>query len=52
MEQEGRRMTADDLKLLLTTIGKINSALPEKIYTRKEVKEITLQIVKEMEKLK
>jgi hypothetical protein len=35
---------------LLTTIGKINAKLSDKLYTKKEVKEITLQIAKEMEK--
>jgi hypothetical protein len=38
----------DDQKLL-TMIGKLNSKLTDKLYTKKEVKEITLQIAKEME---
>lgn len=34
---------------LLTVIGKTNSKLEEKLYTRKEVKEILLNVAKECE---
>lgn len=45
-------MDAKSLNELLTFIGKTNKVLPEKLYTRKEVKEILLNVVKELEKEK
>ena len=42
-------MTEDDIKKLLKTIGVMANNLPEKSYTKHEVKQLLLQVVKEIE---